>query len=60
MEIQEQLFSEDLLPQRSKKDELDLAFKYARERGMPYYSYTDQEKLIEFEKIQRSDFKNGI
>ena len=60
MEIQEQLFSEDLLPKRSKKDELDLAFKYARERGMTYYSYTKEEKLIEFDKIRKSDFMNGI
>jgi len=47
-------------PKRSKKDELDLAFKYVRERGMPYYSYTEEEKLIEFDKIKRSDFVNGI
>jgi len=44
----------------SKKDELNLAFKYARERGMPYYSYNHDEKLIEFDKIKRANFRNGI
>jgi len=44
----------------SKKDELNMAFKYARKRGMPYYSYSHDEKLIEFDKIKRANFKNGI
>ena len=44
----------------SKKDELSMAFKYARKRGMPYYSYSHDEKLIEFDKIKRANFKNGI
>lgn len=37
-----------------------MAFKYARKRGMPYYSYSHDEKLIEFDKIKRANFKNGI
>ena len=44
----------------SKTDELDMAFKYARNRGMPYYSYNYQEKLLEFDKIKKADFENGI
>jgi len=44
----------------NKKDELNMAFKYARDRGMPYYSYSHEEKLIEFDKIQRANFHNGI
>jgi hypothetical protein len=44
----------------SKKDELSMAFKYARKRGMPYYSYSHDEKLIEFDKIKRANFRNGI
>jgi len=44
----------------NKKDELNMAFKYARDRGMPYYSYSHDEKLIEFDKIQRANFHNGI
>lgn len=44
----------------NKKDELNIAFKYARDRGMPYYSYSHEEKLIEFDKIQRANFHNGI
>lgn len=44
----------------NKKDELNMAFKYARDRGMPYYSYNHDEKLIEFDKIQRANFQNGI
>tara|TARA_R110000772_G_scaffold65605_1_gene146395 strand:- start:94 stop:1188 length:1095 start_codon:yes stop_codon:yes gene_type:complete len=44
----------------NKKDELSMAFEYARGRGMPYYSYSQEEKLIEFEKIKRANFKNGI
>jgi len=37
-----------------------IAFEYARKRGMPYYSYTDKEKYIEFAKIQNSKFREGI
>lgn len=37
-----------------------MAFKYARKRGMPYYSYSHDEKLIEFDKIKRANFRNGI
>jgi len=38
----------------------NIAFKYARKRGMPYYSYEDEQKLIEFKKIQNSKYKDGI
>ncbi|QDP48610.1 MAG: hypothetical protein Unbinned4234contig1002_36 [Prokaryotic dsDNA virus sp.] len=37
-----------------------IAFQYARKRGMPYYFYNDEEKLLEFKKIQQSKFKEGI
>ena len=42
------------------EEQIELVFKYFRERGMPYYSYTDEEKLIEFKKIQNSKYKEGI
>ena len=42
------------------EEQIELVFKYFRERGMPYYSYTDEEKIIEFKKIQNSKYKEGI
>ena len=42
------------------EEQIELVFKYFRERGMPYYSYTDEEKLIEFKKIQNSKYKEGL
>ena len=50
----------DLKFKKSEKNKLTLALEYARERGMPYYTYTPEEKLVEFRKIQSSDFINGI
>ena len=41
-------------------DDVEAVFKYARERGLPYYSYTINEKIKEFEKILNSKFYDGI
>tara|TARA_R110001592_G_scaffold171950_1_gene410412 strand:- start:22 stop:1029 length:1008 start_codon:yes stop_codon:yes gene_type:complete len=36
------------------------ALSYARKRGVPFYSYTQEQRLIEFIKICKSNFSNGI
>lgn len=41
-------------------EQIDLAFKYFRKRGVPYYSYEEDEKQIEFNKIKNSKYKEGI
>jgi len=40
--------------------DLEKAFNYAKKRGFPYYGYTKEEKIKEFEKLKKADFKNGI
>tara|TARA_B100000945_G_scaffold207132_1_gene166694 strand:+ start:139 stop:1149 length:1011 start_codon:yes stop_codon:yes gene_type:complete len=39
---------------------VELVFKYFRKRGLPYYSYTKEEKLVEFQKIKKINFNQGI
>ena len=41
-------------------EKIELAFKYFRKRGLPYYSYEEDKKQIEFNKIKNSKYKEGI
>ena len=57
------LFDQQVLEDPGKlsdKEKVDLAYKYCKSRGFPYYQYTDEQKILEFQKIQNSDFENGI
>ena len=62
LESEKEVLAQLILPGVKETTEGDeyLAFKYARERGMPYYSYSYREKLIQFEKIKQSGFKGGV
>jgi len=43
-----------------RKEKAKLALAYSKKNGIPFYKYTHLEKLNQFEKIKKSDFKNAI
>ena len=46
--------------EETRKEKAKLALSYARKKGLPYYKYDYFEKLTQFEKIKKANFKNAI
>ena len=60
-ELQIPLFEcKDDFINRVRQIKSEFALMYARNRGIPYYEYTYEQKIIEFNKIKHSNFINGI
>jgi hypothetical protein len=43
-----------------RQQKVALALEYARNRGIPYYEYSPEERDVEFSKIYQSKYRSGI